>query len=210
MFPRTLIQRWSNWNANMPRKDVLRSMFTYDLGDGAELRILEARHAEEFLNFIAANRAYLGEYLGWALDMQTVEDARAFIQRGLTRFAEDGLPWVGIWQDGEMAGGLLFFPLDRRIRATEIGYWLGAQAAGRGLMTRAARAMLGFVFDELDVNRVGLQAEVGNQRSRAVADRLGFMLEGVRRQAWVGSDGAFVDIATYSLLANEWQARTDP
>src|SRR5262245_14549686 len=173
MLPRTLIQRRSKWNAHNPRKDVLRSMFTYDLGDGAELRILEARHAEEFLNFIAANRAYLGEYLGWALDMQTVEDARAFIQRGLTRFAEDGLPWVGIWQDGEMAGGLLFFPLDRRIRATEIGYWLGAQAAGRGLMTRAARAMLGFVFDELDVNRVGLQAEVGNQRSRAVADRLG-------------------------------------
>jgi ribosomal-protein-serine acetyltransferase len=76
-------------------------------------------------------------------------------------------------------------------------------------MTRAARAILGFVFDELDVNRVGLQAEVGNQRSRAVADRLGFTLEGVRRQAWVGGDGAFVDIATYSLLASEWQAKTD-
>ena len=35
-------------------------MFTHDLGDGAELCILEARHAEEFLAFIAANRAYLG------------------------------------------------------------------------------------------------------------------------------------------------------
>ena len=35
-------------------------MFTYDLGDGAELRILEARHAEEFFAFIAANHAYLG------------------------------------------------------------------------------------------------------------------------------------------------------
>src|SRR6185312_17245389 len=134
---------------------MLDSMFTYDLGDGAELRILEARHAEEFLNFIAANRAYLGQYLSWALDIKTAEDARVFIQRGLARFAEDGLPWVGVWQDGEMAGGLLFFPLDRRIRATEIGYWLGEAASGRGLMTRAARAMLGFAFGELNVNRVG-------------------------------------------------------
>src|SRR5262249_29506930 len=183
-------------------------MFTYDLGDGAELRILEARHAEEFLAFIAANRTYLGEYLGWALDIQSAEDARAFIQRGLARFAEDGLPWVGIWQDDEMAGGLLFFPLDRRIRATEIGYWLGAPAAGHCLMTPAARAMLGFVCGELDMNRVGLQAEVDNQRSRAVAERLGFTLEGIRRQAWVGADGAFVDIATYSLLASEWRAST--
>jgi ribosomal-protein-serine acetyltransferase len=185
-------------------------MFTYDLGDGAELRILEARHAEEFLAFIAANRAYLGQYLGWALDIQTAEDARAFIQRGLTRFAEDGLPWVGIWQDGEMAGGLLFFPLERRARATEIGYWLGERSAGRGLMARAAHAMLRFAFEEMNVNRVGLQAEVGNQRSRAVAERLGFTLEGVRRQAWIGADSALVDMASYALLASEWQVDTPP
>ncbi len=183
-------------------------MFTYDLGAGAELRILQARHAEEFLRFMAANRAHFSEYLSWTLDIQTAEDARNFIQRGLTRFAEDGLPWVGIWQDGEMAGGLLFFPLDTRIRATEIGYWLGEKATGRGLMTRAARAMLGFAFAEVNVNRVGLLAEVGNQRSRAVAERLGFTFEGIRRQAWVSSAGAFVDIATYSLLASDWQAKT--
>jgi ribosomal-protein-serine acetyltransferase len=183
-------------------------MFTYDLSDGAELRILEARHAEEFLAFIAANRAYLGQYLGWALDIQTAEDARAFIQRGLTRFAEDGLPWVGVWRDGEMAGGLLFFPLERRTRATEIGYWLGERAAGRGLMTRAASAMLRFAFEEMNVNRVGLQAEVGNQRSRAVAERLGFALEGIRRQGWTDNGGALVDMAMYSLLASEWLART--
>ena len=181
-------------------------MFTHDLGDGAELRILEARHAEEFLTFIAANRAYLGEYLGWAFDIQTAEDARAFIQRGLTRFAEDGLPWVGVWQDGAMVGGLLFFPLDRRARATEIGYWLGENATGRGLMTRTARAMLGFAFEELDVNRIVLQAETGNKRSRAVAERLGFTLEGIRRQAWIDKDGAFVDMASYSLLASDWLA----
>jgi ribosomal-protein-serine acetyltransferase len=113
-------------------------MFIYDLGEGAELRILEARHAEAFLDLVATNRTYLGEYLGWALTMQTVEDAQNFIKRGLTRFAEDGLPWAGIWQNGKMVGGLLFFPLDRLSRATEIGYWLAQNAVGRGLMTRGA------------------------------------------------------------------------
>jgi ribosomal-protein-serine acetyltransferase len=107
-------------------------MFKYDLGEGAELRILEVRHADGFLAFISANRAYLGEWLMWAARMTTLEDAQNFIKRGVTRFAEDGLPWVGIWQDGRMAGGILFFPVDWRIRATEIGYWLGESAAGRG------------------------------------------------------------------------------
>jgi hypothetical protein len=38
------------------------NLVTYDLGDGAELRLLEARHIEEFLAFDAANRAYHGEF----------------------------------------------------------------------------------------------------------------------------------------------------
>jgi ribosomal-protein-serine acetyltransferase len=179
-------------------------MFKYDLGDGADLRILELRHAAALLEYVEQNREYLGQWLGWANSMATIEDAQSFIRRGLARFADDGLPWVGIWQDDRMAGGILFFPIERPIRSTEIGYWLGQQAAGRGLMTRAARAMLGFAFEELQLNRVGLLAEVANARSRAVAERLGFAFEGVRRQGWINGE-QLVDIAVYSMLASEWR-----
>lgn len=181
-------------------------MFKHDLGEGAELRILEMRHAAEFLGFVEENREHLAEWLPWARIVTTPETAQAFIKRGVTRYAEDGLPWVGIWQDGQMAGGILFFPLEERIRATDIGFWLGLRFTGRGLMTRAARAMLGYVFDELGLNRVGLQAEVGNVRSRAMADRLGFAFEGVKRQGWLNGD-ELVDVAVYSLLASEWQEK---
>jgi ribosomal-protein-serine acetyltransferase len=105
-----------------------------------------------------------------------------------------------------LVGGLLFFPLVRQIKSTEIGYWLSEAATGKGLMTRAARAMLGYAFETLGLNKVGLQAEVENTPSRAVADRLGFAFEGVHRDAW--TNGArLVDLAEYSLLAREWQAR---
>jgi ribosomal-protein-serine acetyltransferase len=184
-------------------------MFTYNLGEGAELRILEARHAEAFLGFIEANRAYLRKYVPFSRTLQTVEETRSFIKRGLTCFAEDGLPWVGVWRGGEIVGMMLFFPLDSQIRATEIGYCLAEQATGHGLMTRAARAMLGFVFDDLGLNRLGLKASVSNQRSHAVAERLGFTLEGIRRAGAIDEDGAFVDMAIYSLLASEWQSRKD-
>lgn len=179
-------------------------MFKYDLGDGADLRILELRHANEFLEFVAENRSYLGEWLGWPDNITSLEAAQAFIRRGMTRFAEDGLPWVGIWLDDHMAGGILFFPVDERIRSTEIGYWLGEQATGRGLMTRSVRAMLGFVFDDLQLNRVGLKAEVDNQRSRAVAERLGFIFEGIQRQGWINGE-KLVDMATYAMLVGDWR-----
>lgn len=83
-------------------------MFTYDLGDGASLQILEMRHAPEFLEFIDENRAYLAEWLSWDTTMQTLEDAQNFIKRGLSRFCDDGIPWVGIWLDGHMVGGIHF------------------------------------------------------------------------------------------------------
>jgi ribosomal-protein-serine acetyltransferase len=178
-------------------------MFSYDLGNGAELRMLERRHAAEFLTIVEENRAFFGEWLGWARRIHTVEDAERFINRGIDRYADDGLPWIGIWQDGRMAGGILFFPLEEMIQATKIGYWLAEWANGRGLMTRAIRPVLRFVFEELKLNRVGLEAEPGNLKSKGVAERLGFSYEGIRRDGW-RSEAGFVDIAVYSMLAADW------
>ena len=179
-------------------------MFKCDLGDGADMRIFEQRHAQEFLDYVEANRDFLGKWLGWAYRINTVDDAAGFIGRGLKRFADDGLPWIGIWQDNQMVGGILFFPLERQIQSTEIGYWLGQGATGRGLMTRSVRAVLGYVFDELKLNRVGLIADVDNLKSIAVAERLGFTHEGTKRDGWKHGDN-YVDVAMYSMLARDWQ-----
>jgi ribosomal-protein-serine acetyltransferase len=184
-------------------------MFKHDLGEGADLRFLEMRHAAELLAFVEMNRAHLDEYLGWTHGMRQGEDAEKFIKRGITRYGEDGLPYVGIWQDGVMAGGILFFPLEARIGATEIGYWLGREFTGRGLMSRAVLAMLSYCFDALKLNRVALGADVGNAPSRALAERLGFVYEGTQRNAWI-HNGQRVDIAFYAMLATDWEAALRP
>jgi ribosomal-protein-serine acetyltransferase len=95
--------------------------------------------------------------------------------------------------------------LDLVNREAEVGYWLAETYEGRGIITAAVRALLGYLFDEVEVNRVMLRAAVGNMRSRAVAERLGFTLEGVQRQALI-LDEVPTDSAMYSLLASEWKA----
>ena len=163
-------------------------MFKHDLGDGADLRIFQRYHAPALLEFLQANRVYLAQWLDWVDRTRTLEDAEKFIQRGLDRLAQDGLPWVAIFQDNVMAGGILFFPIAQRLRSTEIGYWLGKNAAGRGLMTRAVQPMLDFAFGEMKLNRVGLFADVRNTRSRATAERVGFVYEGIKRDGWTHND----------------------
>jgi ribosomal-protein-serine acetyltransferase len=179
-------------------------MFKHELGDGADLRFLEFRHASEFLEFVKNNRDHLGVWLEWGQTIQTLEQAQNFIKRGITRYAEDGLPWVGIWLENRLVGGILFFPVDRQAKSTMIGYWLGAEVGGRGLMSKAVQAMIRFVFDDLELNRLELQAHVDNHKSRALAERLGFAFEGILRQVWT-LHGQAVDHAAYAMLKSDWE-----
>ena len=65
-------------------------------------------------------------------------------------------------------------------------------------------ALIAFAFTRLGLNRVNLSTATGNTSSCAVAERLGFVLEGTSRQAeWLYDH--FVDLQRYALLVEEWQ-----
>ena len=72
-------------------------------------------------------------------------------------------------------------------------------------MTRAVSALVDHAFSSLGLNRVEIRAAPENRRSRAIADRLGFQLEGTLRQAQRIGD-QYLDNAVYSMLAEEWPA----
>jgi RimJ/RimL family protein N-acetyltransferase len=82
-------------------------------------------------------------------------------------------------QDPEVLGAIGLHSRDASMR--EVGYWLAPWARGRGVMTAAARLACGWGFDDLGLQRIEWQANVGNEASRRVALRLGFTMEGTCR-----------------------------
>lgn len=85
----------------------------------------------------------------------------------------------------------------------EIGYWLRANARGRGVTTAAVRLVTAWALDA-GAARVQLRAAVENDASRRVAEKAGFRLDGVLRSAyWNPRLGRRVDWAMYSLLPGE-------
>jgi ribosomal-protein-serine acetyltransferase len=171
--------------------------------DGCEVRLLEEADGEELYGLVEANRSYLAEWLPWAAD-QTLEGTAEFIRKTRKQYEDnDGLQG-GLVLDGRMvgAGGLL--GVNWEARRTGIGYWLAEEHQGRGLMTRAVQAVADYAFDELELNRVEIEAAVGNRRSRAIPERLGFQQEGILRDYERVGD-RYLDIVVYSLLANERQ-----
>jgi RimJ/RimL family protein N-acetyltransferase len=67
-------------------------------------------------------------------------------------------------------------------------------------MTEGVRALTTYAFDFWRLDRVEIRVAVGNLRSAAIPQRLGFVEEGVLRQAERHGD-CFKDIVVYSMLA---------
>jgi RimJ/RimL family protein N-acetyltransferase len=87
----------------------------------------------------------------------------------------------------------------------QFGYWLSAGARGRGLATRAARLMTGWLL-ALGAARVFLTIQSENTASAAVARRAGFTYEGTLRAHGVWR-GRRQDVDVYAVLPGEWTER---
>ena len=97
---------------------------------------------------------------------------------------------------------------DRATSCMEIGWTLHPWAAGRGLATEGARAMLRLAFEHYGVRRVVANLDALNERSAAMCERLGMRRE-VHRLADFWSKGRWTDSYEYAILRSEWEAQQD-
>jgi RimJ/RimL family protein N-acetyltransferase len=105
--------------------------------EDTELRLLEKRHAKELTDLTDRNREYLRAWLPWVDASRTLEDRKNFIRGALTQFAQNKGFVAGIWYEGRLAGVIGYDPIDWENRTTELGYWLGEEYQGNGLVTAA-------------------------------------------------------------------------
>jgi ribosomal-protein-serine acetyltransferase len=179
-------------------------VFSFSLGEGESLRLLEESDAAELYALIEADRAYLAEWMPWASG-QTLEATREFIRRARKQLADNDGFQAAIVVDERIVGEIGFHRVDWQNRSTSIGYWLASAAQGRGTMTRAVRALVDWAFRGWKLHRVEIHAAPENARSRAVIERLGFTEEGTLRCAErIGE--RYLDSVVYSMLASEWPA----
>lgn len=131
------------------------------------------------------------------------EDAVEFVEHVSTAGWRDDTMYnfgVFIREDGSLVGsmGLVRIALLRTAeRQAELGFWTAKRQRGNGYTVEAARAVIDWAFADLGVERMEWVATAGNEASRAVAVKLGFVMEGlqrgkivhrgVRRDAWVGA-----------------------
>jgi RimJ/RimL family protein N-acetyltransferase len=91
-------------------------------------------------------------------------------------------------KSGEFVAQVVVGPVNQDRSEFTIGYFADTAHEGQGYVTEAVKAALGFVFQDLQGQRVLLQCADTNERSRAVAERCGMVLVGhvkEKRRIWV-------------------------
>ncbi|WP_042382447.1 GNAT family N-acetyltransferase [Streptacidiphilus melanogenes] len=178
-------------------------MYAVALAPDAELRPLDPWQAEEFLAHIDRAREGIDPFIPFAARNTDLESARATLQGYADRQAQDTGRIYGIWLDGTLVGGVMFVRFDAAAGNCEIGVWSEPAGQGRGLVTAAVRRLLAYAFEERGMYRAEWWSSTRNERSRAVAQRLGMTLDGTLRQ-YYPHNGVRHDKEIWSMLASEW------
>ena len=84
----------------------------------------------------------------------------------------------------------------------EVGYWVKREARGRGVATRALGLIARWALVDKGLGRFQLRADVANEASQRVAEKAGFVREGVLRSA-LAFKGERRDVVMYSLVPDD-------
>ncbi|MGQ4494896.1 GNAT family N-acetyltransferase [Dermabacteraceae bacterium P13095] len=125
-------------------------------------------------------------------------EASAYVER---MTGGENYAWA-ITADGDEAVGMVAFSVDEENRNAWFFYWLDRRYRGRGLTSRAARAVADWALSTGGLYRLELGHRANNPASAGVARAAGFVQEGVEREKFL-VNGERVDVYTYGRLASD-------
>ena len=144
----------------------------------------------------------LHQWMGWAesLEQNTAEKQEIRARQVMASFVlREEINLVGVEiGTGQLAVWCGFHNLEWSARQGETGFWVRKNAQGHGYATEATNALIRYAFKVLNFRRLGITHSAGNYASRRVIEKLGFIPEGIQRQANLLPDGRVADRHLYA------------
>ena len=177
--------------------------FRLKVDDESELELLNQSHADELFELIEENREYLKQWLPWLDNNRYLQNTIDFISITQMQYERNETVQFALINREGIVGVVGFHKIDWMNRATAIGYWIGEEYQGRGLITKACSRVLDYSFGRMGLNRIEIRCATENAKSRAIPERLGFKEEGLIRDAeWLYDH--YVDHIVYGMLEFDW------
>ncbi|MBI3942768.1 MAG: GNAT family N-acetyltransferase [Chloroflexi bacterium] len=163
-------------------------------GDGREMHaaILESLDA-------------LLPWMAWAHHIGTEADTEENVRQAWVKFLARENLRLHLYLKGTetIVGSSGLHRIQWEIPSFEIGYWVRTRFEGQGYITEATARITRFAFEILGARRVEIRMDRRNIRSKAVPERLGFVLEGHLHNDSLGTDGSLRDTLIYARTSLE-------
>ncbi len=150
-----------------------------------------------------AKNPNVGSHAGW----KPHESKRESLEIMQSLFIDKYDSWAIVYKENGKVIGSIGYEQDVRrpgIKCRELGYAMGENYWGKGIMTEAAKAVLQFAFEQMELDMVAIYRSVQNKRSGRVIEKCGFVYEGVLRNAYKIYDGSIREVVCYSMTREEY------
>ena len=167
------------------------------------LRRFKPEDAEAMFN-TWANDERVTRYLTWT-PHGTLDVTEYIIDLWIKDYEKENTYQWAIEFEGKLIGSIGCVETSEENECGEIGYCIGYDFWGKGIMTEAAKSVIDYLFSEVNLHRIEILHATQNPASGKVAQNCGLTYEGTKREHFKSASGEFLDIAIYSILRKEWE-----
>jgi ribosomal-protein-serine acetyltransferase len=166
-------------------------------------RPIEKADAPAFHVFLRSNFEHIRDYFPkTAVGATSLKSTEQLLNSWIRKRRKREI-YVFIGEDGASGKFLgLFFSkeVDLVHMKCEIAYFVDKDEQGKGLASAGVKALIRFIFSTLELNKIICRVSTDNEPSIKVAEKNGFILEGVLKKEFKISSGKFIDVNCYGLL----------
>lgn len=153
-----------------------------------------------------ASDAEVTKFMTWT-PYQNVEGVAGYLEFIENSYSNNAdYHWaIELKEIGEPVGAISVVSMKEAVKSVEIGYGIGRNWWHKGITSEALAAVIKFLFDNTDVNRIEAGHDTNNPNSGKVMFKCGLKYEGTLRQVGINNQG-ICDTAIYSILREEYPA----
>lgn len=137
----------------------------------------------------------------------TEEEVKGLLDKYIGSYEkEDYYRWAVIDKETkECIGQIAYFLVDSKNHFAEIEYCIGSAFQCKGLATEAAKAVIAYGFEKMNLHKVQICTKTINAASKRVIEKCGFTYEGTLRDYFY-MNGTYVGRLYFSILRSEYEA----
>ena len=172
--------------------------------DNYTIRLLSNEDLEMYFQLIERNRKRLEDgFAGTVSRTLTLESTQLFVAERVSKIIEKTyFPFIVVDNGiNTIVGFIDVKNIEWNIPKGELGCYVDAEYAGKGLSTRALQMVTDYCFKELGFRKLFLRTQESNTSARRIAEKCGFEIEGKIRQDYKTFSGQIVDLLYYGKLS---------